>query len=105
MEIRGSAWTLEAQCAIEAIGNAPDEKARKLYPSVAVNRSRLILTDEKNCRTSRKGIFAGGDIIRGSDLVVRRSGTADRCPSRRYRTSSEKPAQAGDTRSRATAGA
>jgi NADPH-dependent glutamate synthase beta subunit-like oxidoreductase len=69
--VRGGGWTLEAQCAIEAIGNLPDDKARKLYPSLAVNKRGLILADEKNCRTSGKGIFAGGDIIRGPDLVVR----------------------------------
>ncbi|OGS52499.1 MAG: hypothetical protein A3J79_04710 [Elusimicrobia bacterium RIFOXYB2_FULL_62_6] len=71
VEIRESGWTLEAQCAIEAIGNAPDDKARKLYPSIAVNKGGLILADEKHGRTTGRGVFAGGDIVRGPDLVVR----------------------------------
>lgn len=70
VEMHGSGWTLDAQCAIEAIGSVPDDKTRKLFPSIAVGKGGTIAADEKNCRTSGRGVFAGGDIIRGPDMVV-----------------------------------
>lgn len=58
VEVKGTRWVLSADCAIEAIGYQPAEGG-------------LIRADAKDCRTSRPGIFAGGDIVRGPDLVVR----------------------------------
>jgi len=71
VEIKGTDWVIEVQAAIEALGYKPDEDAPSWYPAVASDKNRLILAEEKDCRTSRPGIFAGGDIIRGPDLVVR----------------------------------
>ena len=71
VEIKGTEWNLEAQAVIEAIGYKPEKGSGSWYPSVAVDKSGLIRADEKACRTSCKGIFAGGDIVRGPDLVVR----------------------------------
>ena len=69
--MKGTEWVMEAQAAIEAIGYKPENGSPSWYPSVAVDKAKLIQADEKDCRTSRKGIFAGGDIVRGPDLVVR----------------------------------
>jgi glutamate synthase (NADPH/NADH) small chain len=71
VEMKGTDWVLDADAAIEAIGYKPHDDSPSWYPSVAVDNGRLIRADEKDCRTSSKGIFAGGDIIRGPDLVVR----------------------------------
>ncbi|MBI4679166.1 MAG: NAD(P)-dependent oxidoreductase [Elusimicrobia bacterium] len=69
--IEGSEWTLDVSAAVEAIGYKPADGSPDWYPSVAVDKGGLIRADEDDCRTSARGIFAGGDIIRGSDLVVR----------------------------------
>ncbi|MBI5208722.1 MAG: NAD(P)-dependent oxidoreductase [Elusimicrobia bacterium] len=71
VELKGSEWTLEVSAAVEAIGYKPVDGSQDWYPSVAVRQGGLIRADEDDCRTSAKGIFAGGDIIRGPDLVVR----------------------------------
>lgn len=68
LEIKGSEWTLEAQVAIEAIGNRPD--SADWSGMVAVDRRGLIVADEKTRKTSAKNAFAGGDIVRGPGLVV-----------------------------------
>jgi len=58
-ELTGSDWALEAQVAVEAIGNEPEDGLG------------LIRADARDCRTAKAGVFAGGDIVRGPDLVVR----------------------------------
>ena len=71
VEMKGTEWVLAADCAIEAIGYRPHRGSPDWYPSVKVDGGGLIRAREQDCRTSRPGIFAGGDIVRGPDLVVR----------------------------------
>lgn len=71
VEQKGTDWVLPVDCVIEAIGYQPAEGSAAWYPSVAKGQGGLIRADEKDCRTSHPGIFAGGDITRGPDLVVR----------------------------------
>jgi NADPH-dependent glutamate synthase beta subunit-like oxidoreductase len=67
-EIPGSEWTLEAQVAIEAIGNRPD---RADWASmVKTDREGLIAADRTTGKTSMRAVYAGGDITRGPGLVV-----------------------------------
>jgi glutamate synthase (NADPH/NADH) small chain len=67
-EVKGSEWTLEADLAIEAIGNRVD--SADWSAAIKVDRKGLILADSKTGKTSAKTIFAGGDIVRGPGLVV-----------------------------------
>ncbi|HVO39789.1 MAG TPA: FAD-dependent oxidoreductase [Spirochaetia bacterium] len=67
-EIKGSEWTLDANVAIEAIGNRPD--AVDWSAAVKVDRKGLILADAKTGKTSARGVYSGGDIVRGPALVV-----------------------------------
>ena len=67
-EIRGSEWTLEAQAAIEAIGNRPD--GADWASLVKTDRSGFVITDRTTGKTSARSVYAGGDITRGPGLVV-----------------------------------
>ena len=66
--IKGSEWILEAQLAIEAIGNRPD--AADWSGLVKSDRDGLVIVDETSGKTSAAAVFAGGDIVRGAGLVV-----------------------------------
>ena len=55
---------------IEAIGNKADERSPAWYPNVKLNEKHLIQVESDTGTTSVKGIFAGGDIVRGPALVV-----------------------------------
>ncbi len=68
--IEGSQWILDADVVIEAIGNQAPEDSTDWYPNVAVTDKKLIKADPETGKTSVDGIFAGGDIVRGPDLVV-----------------------------------
>ncbi len=68
--ITGSEWVLQTDIVIEAIGNQAESGSNTWYPSVRTDQQNLIRLEEDSPRTSRKGIFAGGDIARGPALVV-----------------------------------
>jgi NADPH-dependent glutamate synthase beta subunit-like oxidoreductase len=68
--VRGSEWVLDCDVAIEAIGNRPEAGSPGWYPRVKLADGNLIKVNPKTGRTSVKGIFAGGDIVRGPGLVV-----------------------------------
>ena len=69
-EIPGSEWELAADYVIEAIGNKVESVSPEWYPGVNVNKKKNIIVDENTGATNVKGIFAGGDIVRGPALVV-----------------------------------
>lgn len=68
--IKGSEWTLGCDVAIEAIGNRPAPESTRWYPRVRVDGDLLIAVNPTTGRTSVRGIYAGGDIVRGPALVV-----------------------------------
>jgi NADPH-dependent glutamate synthase beta subunit-like oxidoreductase len=68
--VKGSEWVLDCDVVIEAIGNRPAAESSDWYPRVNLAGGNLIKVNPKTGRTSVKGIFAGGDIVRGPALVV-----------------------------------
>jgi NADPH-dependent glutamate synthase beta subunit-like oxidoreductase len=70
IEIREGGWILDADVVIEAIGTKPADESPAWYPSVKVTADNLVLVNEETGETSKKGVFAGGDIIRGPGFVV-----------------------------------
>lgn len=68
--IKGSEWVLDCDVVIEAIGNKPAAESTRWYPRVKVDDHKLIKSNAKTGQTSVKGLFAGGDIVRGPGLVV-----------------------------------
>ena len=73
--IEGSEWELAADVVVEAIGNKVDESvdwARGADGSAGlqVTDRGLIVADPKTGATEIRGIYAGGDIVRGPALVV-----------------------------------
>jgi len=70
VEIPGSEWVLRVQAVVEAIGNRPPSESPGWYPNARVTGNGLVAADAETCRTSLKGVFAGGDIVRGPATVV-----------------------------------
>lgn len=68
--VKGSEWVLDCDVLVEAIGNKPAGESTRWYPRVKVDDHQLIKSNAKTGQTSVKGVFAGGDIVRGPGLVV-----------------------------------
>jgi len=67
--IEGTEFSLEVETVIEAIGQGPDHSLASILSGIQTKGRGLIVVDE-NQMTSRKGVFAGGDIVNGGDTVV-----------------------------------
>ena len=67
--VPGSNWILEVDTVIIAIGTSPNPLIRSTTEGLATTRKGGIEADEKG-RTSREGIFAGGDAVTGAATVM-----------------------------------
>ncbi|MFH1718636.1 MAG: FAD-dependent oxidoreductase [Planctomycetota bacterium] len=67
--VEGSAYELDMDIVVEAIGQEPPEGIDKILPGVEL-KDGLIRTKEGTLATSRPGVFAGGDLVAGASTVV-----------------------------------
>ncbi len=67
--VESSAYNLDMDIVVEAIGQKTPHDIRKILPSLEL-KDGLIETKEGSSVTSRSGVFAGGDIVRGPSTVV-----------------------------------
>ena len=69
-EVKGSEFTIEADVAIIAIGNGANPLIPQTTPDIKLNKWGNITIDQDTGRTSKKGVFSGGDIVRGGATVI-----------------------------------
>ncbi len=67
--IESSAYDLEMDLVVEAIGQASAEDIEPTLPGVDTSGG-LIQTKAGTCATARDAVFAGGDLVRGPSTVV-----------------------------------
>jgi len=67
--IESSAYDLDMDIVVEAIGQKSAEEISDILPGVELENG-LIQTTESSLATSRPGVFAGGDLLRGPSTVV-----------------------------------
>ncbi|WKZ34100.1 MAG: NADPH-dependent glutamate synthase [Thermodesulfobacteriota bacterium] len=70
VEVPGSEFTMEVDVAIVAIGNGANPLIPQTSPDIKVNKWGNITVDPDTGRTSKKGVFSGGDIVRGGATVI-----------------------------------
>ncbi|MFH1322036.1 MAG: NADPH-dependent glutamate synthase [Bacteroidota bacterium] len=68
--IPGANFRMPIDVAIIAIGNSPNPLVPNTTPDIVVEKWGNILTDPKTGRTSKKGVFAGGDVATGAATVI-----------------------------------
>ncbi len=68
--IPGSEYTIPVDTVVIATGNGPNPLISRTTPDLKVNKWGYIIADEKTGKTSKKGVFAGGDIVRGGATVI-----------------------------------
>jgi NADPH-dependent glutamate synthase beta subunit-like oxidoreductase len=67
--IESSSYKLDMDIVVEAIGQSSPEEISEILPGVELTKG-LIQTKEGTLATSRQGVFAGGDLVRGALTVV-----------------------------------
>jgi len=70
-KIPNSEYILSVSVCIEAVGQKIPEEVKHALSGVQFTTKGLIKVRNDTCETSRKGIFAGGDVINGGGTVVK----------------------------------
>jgi glutamate synthase (NADPH) small chain len=69
--IEGSEYELPLSVVIVAVGTSANPLVQSTTPDLATNKKGYIaVKDEETLRTSKKGVFAGGDIVTGGATVI-----------------------------------
>jgi glutamate synthase (NADPH/NADH) small chain len=66
----GSEFEIEVDIVVLALGYRADKLLITTTPGLETDKWGLLTVDPETGRTSRPGLFAGGDNVRGPDLVV-----------------------------------
>lgn len=70
LPIEGSNFTVPVDTVILALGYWPDPLIGETTPDLETHKWGLIIADPETGKTTREGVFAGGDAVTGPDLVV-----------------------------------
>ncbi|MEO0114797.1 MAG: NADPH-dependent glutamate synthase [candidate division WOR-3 bacterium] len=68
--IKGSEFRIPVDTVVVAIGQSPNPLIPKTTPGLEVTKHGNIIADEKTGKTTKKGVFAGGDIVTGAATVI-----------------------------------
>jgi glutamate synthase (NADPH/NADH) small chain len=68
--IEGSEYILPADVAIIGVGTTANPLIQSSTPDLATNKWNYIVADAETMRTSKRGVFAGGDIVTGGATVI-----------------------------------
>ena len=68
--IPGSNFIIEVDMVIDAIGTSANPIVARSATGVKINQWGYFIIDDKTSATTKEGIFAGGDIVRGSATVI-----------------------------------
>ncbi len=76
--VQGSEYEMAVDVAIIAVGNAPNPLLRRTSSDLAHTGRGTVEADPLTGRTSKKGVFAGGDIVTGGATVILAMGAGRR---------------------------
>jgi len=68
--IKGSEFIMECDTVIPALGNRPNPLISMTTPDLKTTRWGTLDCDPDTLETSKKGVFAGGDIVTGAATVI-----------------------------------
>jgi len=74
ISIEGSEHTVDADTVIVALGTTPRKFIAETTPDLKTSKWGTFLVDEETGKTSKEGVFAGGDIVTGSATVIKAMG-------------------------------
>ena len=70
VEVKGSEFVLSAHVAIIGVGTTANPLIQSTTPDLKTTKYNYIATDPETTRTSKRGVFAGGDIVTGGATVI-----------------------------------
>jgi len=68
--IEGSNFTTSADVVIIAVGQSPNPMISNATPDLKVGKGGVVTVDPDTMKTSKRGVFAGGDVATGGATVI-----------------------------------
>lgn len=68
--IKGSEFKMECDLAVVSVGAGPNPLLINSDPNIKLNKWGYISADPETGKTTKKGVWAGGDIVTGSATVI-----------------------------------
>lgn len=70
VEIPGSEFDLDLDTVIMSLGTSPNPLISATTIGLDINRRKCIIADEETGKTSKEGVYAGGDAVTGAATVI-----------------------------------
>lgn len=67
---KGSEYMMDVDTVVVAVGTGANPLVQSTTPGLNINKWGYIIADEETGQTSRKGVYAGGDIVTGAATVI-----------------------------------
>jgi glutamate synthase (NADPH/NADH) small chain len=68
--VKGSEFLMPVDAVVCAIGNSPNPLIAMTTPGLEIGKKGNVVADEETGRTSREGVWAGGDVVTGAATVI-----------------------------------
>ena len=70
VEIPGSEFVMELDAVIMSLGTSPNPLISSTTKGLEINKRRCIVAEEETGKTSKDGVYAGGDAVTGAATVI-----------------------------------
>lgn len=70
VEVAGSEFTIDVDTVIMSLGTSPNPLISSTTKGLDINKWQCIVADEDNGKTTKEGVYAGGDAVTGAATVI-----------------------------------
>ena len=70
VEVEGSEFTMDLDTVIMSLGTSPNPLISSTTEGLEVNKWKCIVAVEENGKTTKEGVYAGGDAVTGAATVI-----------------------------------
>ena len=70
VEVVGSEFTMDLDTVIMSLGTSPNPLISSTTEGLEVNKWKCIVAEEENGKTTKEGVYAGGDAVTGAATVI-----------------------------------
>ncbi|MFR5601668.1 MAG: NADPH-dependent glutamate synthase [Lachnospiraceae bacterium] len=70
VEVAGSDYTIEVDTVIMSLGTSPNPLISSTTEGLETNRWKCIIAEADNGKTTKEGVYAGGDAVTGAATVI-----------------------------------
>ena len=70
VEVPGSEFVMELDTVIISLGTSPNPLISSTTKVLYTNKWKCIIADENNGKTTKEGVYAGGDAVTGAATVI-----------------------------------